>query len=153
MARLSDLPEGMRNRLVELDCPAPGAVSWVTGPPLSQRQVAIVSTAGLFLRGEQPFQAGDPDFRRIPHSAAADDVLMSHVSVNFDRTGWQRDPETVLPRAALDRLAADGTIGGVAPGHYSFMGATDPQAMAGQARSVAAQLKDEGSDSAILIPV
>ena len=47
---------------------------------------------------------------------------MSHVSVNFDRTGFQRDLNVVLPRDRLDELVASGKIGGVAPEHYSFMG-------------------------------
>ncbi|MFC3226941.1 hypothetical protein ACFOGJ_06860 [Marinibaculum pumilum] len=153
MARLTDLPEPTRIRLTELECPEFETAPWTQGPPLNRRRVAIVSTAGLYQRGETPFQGGDADFRRLPHDAPADAVLMSHVSVNFDRTGWQRDPEVVLPRAGLDALAAAGEIGAAGANHYSFMGATDPKAMAEQAARVAAQLRAEGSDSAILIPV
>ncbi len=153
MARLTDLPPATSARLTELDCPDFPTVPWTDGPPLNERRVAIVSTAGLYLRGETPFQGGDSDFRRLPHGASHDDLLMSHVSINYDRTGWQRDPDVVLPRAGLDRLAAAGLIGAPGVAHYSFMGATDPAAMAAQAAKVAAQLKSEGSDSAILIPV
>ena len=53
---------------------------------------------------------------------------MSHISTNFDRTGFQQDINVVFPVDRLRELAARGTIGSVADFHYSFMGATAPEA-------------------------
>jgi D-proline reductase (dithiol) PrdB len=79
--------------------------------------------------------------------------MMSHVSVNFDRTGWQRDVNVVYPIDRLNELAAEGVIGSVAATHYSFMGATDPKLMEGNARELAGRLKADRVDAVVLLPV
>jgi D-proline reductase (dithiol) PrdB len=66
MARLSDLPPATAKRYAELECPSFTTTPWVDGPPLAERRVAIVSSAGLVVRGEKPFRGRDPDFRVIP---------------------------------------------------------------------------------------
>ena len=78
---------------------------------------------------------------------------MSHISVNFDRTGFQQDINTVLPLDRLAELAAGKVIGSVAATHYSFMGATDPVKMQGAAAQVAGLLKADQVDAALLVPV
>lgn len=55
---------------------------------------------------------------------------MSHISVNFDRTGYQQDLNVVFPIELLIELATENVIGSVADYHYSFMGTTDPAEMA-----------------------
>jgi D-proline reductase (dithiol) PrdB len=153
MTRLSDLPPAQAKRLAKLECPQFETRPWVEGPPLSQRRVAIVSSAGLVVRGETPFRGRDPDFRAIPAETAADRLLISHISINFDRTGFQEDWNVVFPLDRLNELAADGAIGSVAATHYSFMGATDPVAMEPYAREVAGRLKQDSVDAVILSPV
>ena len=54
MVRLADLPPAQAQRLAAYDCPNFATEPWVTGPPLSQRRVAIVSSAGLLVRGGMP---------------------------------------------------------------------------------------------------
>ena len=105
------------------------------------------------MRGDRPVTASDKRFRAIAHDADARDVLMSHVSVNFDRTGFQRDPDVAFPRARLQELADAGVIGSVATNHYSAMGAIDPLDLEGETRKLAATLSDEGVDSVVLLPV
>ncbi len=39
---------------------------------------------------------------------------MSHISVNFDRTGFQQDLNTVFPIDRLRELVADGEVGSMA---------------------------------------
>jgi D-proline reductase (dithiol) PrdB len=151
--RLSDLPAAQAKRLAELECPDFKTRPWVEGPPLAQRRVAVVSSAGLVVRGEKPFRGRDPDFRAIPGSTRPDRLLMSHISINYDRTGFQEDWNVVFPLDRLNELAAEGTIGSVAATHYSFMGATDPIQMEDYAREVAGQLKHDKVDAVILSPV
>jgi D-proline reductase (dithiol) PrdB len=153
VTRLTDLPPAMAQRLAELDCPDFTTRPWVTGPALPQRRVAVVSTAGLVVRGELPFRGRDPDYRVIPGSAVAGDLLTSHISINHDRTGFQEDRNVVFPLDRLNELAADGIIGAVAGTHYSFMGATDPVQMEPYAREVAGRLKSDAVDAVILSPV
>ena len=108
MTRLTDLPPDQAKRLAELECPDFKTRPWVTGPALSQRRVAIVSSAGLVVRGENPFRGRDPDYRAIPSTVAAGDLLCSHISINFDRTGFQEDWNVVFPLDRLNELAAEG---------------------------------------------
>jgi D-proline reductase (dithiol) PrdB len=153
MVRLSDLAPAQAKRYGELECPQFDTTPFVAGPPLSERRVAIVASAGLVLRGEKPFRGGDADFRVIPSSTRADQLLFSHISINLDRTGFQEDWNTVFPLDRLNELAADGAIGSVAANHYSFMGATDPKLMVGHARTVADRLKQDRVDAVLLSPV
>jgi len=93
------------------------------------------------------------DYRVIPGDIAARDLVMSHISTNFDRTGFQQDWNVVFPLDRLKELAAEGIIGSVAAFHYSFMGATDPAEMEPAARNLAVLLKGDGVDGALLVPV
>jgi D-proline reductase (dithiol) PrdB len=151
--RLERMPQPMAERLAALDCPDFETRPWVEGRPLGQRRVAIVSSAGLVVRGERPFRGREADYRAIPSTTRPDQLLCSHISINFDRTGFQEDWNVVFPLDRLCELAAEGTIGAVAATHYSFMGATDPREMAGNARELAGRLKADGVDAAILPPV
>jgi D-proline reductase (dithiol) PrdB len=129
---------------------------WADGPPLRERRVALISTAGLHRRGDRPFNggAGATEYRVIPADTTAGELVMSHISVNFDRSGFRQDLNVVLPLDRLKELAADGTIGSVADFHYSFMGAPWPSTkFEPKARELAALLKRDRVDAAVLIPV
>jgi len=153
MAILDQMPEPMRTHLARLECPTYGTHPWVEGPPLTQRRVALVSTAGLHVKGDRPFGLLADDYRIIPGDTPARELVMSHVSANFDRTGFQQDWNVVFPLDRLCGLAANGVIGSVAAYHYSFMGATDPEKMEPNARSLAPVLKGDGVDAVLLVPV
>ena len=152
MARLEDVPDKTRMALERLECPRFETAPFVSGPPLADRRVALISTAGLGTSDQPLWRASDPGYRAIPHDRPAADVLMSHVSLGYDRTGFQRDLNATLPRDRLAELAADGEIGSAASTHYSFMGATDPLAMVSVAE-VARALKADRVDSVVLLPV
>ena len=153
MTRLTDLPVSQAKRLAELECPDFATRPWVAGSALSGRRVAIVSSAGLVRRGENPFRGRDPDYRAIPSDTRPAELLISHISINFDRTGFQEDWNVVFPLDRLHELAREGEISSVAGTHYSFMGATDPLQMEPHARELAGRLKQDGVDAAILPPV
>ena len=153
MVRLSELPADAAQSLVALECQTFDSEPWVRGPALAERRVALVSSAGLNIRGDRPFLGGGADFRTIPDDADPGDIVMSHVSVSYDRTGFQQDLNLVLPLDRLREWAAEGVLGGVASAHYSFMGATDPRRMEPNARRLAARLKDDGVNAVVLLPV
>ena len=153
MVRLADLPPAQATRLAAFDCPNFTTEPWVTGPPLSQRRVAIVSLAGLLVRGGVPFRGRDPDYHTIPPGTRPDDLLISHVSINFDRTGFQEDWNVVFPIDRLNELAAKGTICSVADIHYSFMGTAEPDLIEPHARELAGRLKHDEVDTVLLAPV
>ncbi len=153
MTRLSDLPPAQAKRLAEVECPKFETTPFVLGPALSQRKIAIVSSAGLFRRGTEPFRGRDSDYRIIPVDTGWQDLLTSHISINFDRTGLQEDWNVAFPLDRMRELAAEGVVGALADTHYSFMGAADPLGMEPHARELAGRLKQDEVDSVLLTPV
>jgi len=155
MVRLSDLPDwDRRNKLDKLkELTGFDARPWVKPPPLSRCRVAIVTTAGLHRRNDRPFGPSATDYRIIPGDTAAADLVMSHQSVNFDRTGFQEDHNVVFPIDRLNELAARGVIGSVAAYHYSFMGATQISRLRARAHELAPLLKQDRVDAVLLTPV
>ena len=153
MARIDDVPEPTRSAILALDIPTAEGRPYVVGPPLSERRVAIVTSAALHRRGDVPFPAGSAEFRVLPAALPTRDIVMSHVSINFDRTGWSRDANVAYPIDRLRELAAEGVIGAVADTHYSVMGSTDPRAMVATADAMAHAMHAEGVDAVLLCPV
>ncbi len=153
MARTDNIPEPTRTAVTTIACPRFDTEPFVGGPPLSERRVAIISTAALIKSGDLPFAFGTAEARRVPASWSAADILMSHVSINFDRSGFQRDINTVYPIARLRELAEEGVIAGVADTHYTVMGSSDPDEMGDAVEQIVGQLKQERVDSILLSPV
>ncbi len=153
MARLEQLPEPMYSHLADLPCPEFDSTPWAQGPELSKRRVALVSTAGLHRRGDRPFAGMDGDYRVVPSSVSAQDLVMTHISTNFDRTGFQQDWNVVFPLDLLHQLQQEGFIGSVADYHYSFMGAADPAKMQEHAENLAQLLAGDNVDAVLLVPV
>lgn len=153
MARPENIPQPTRDVVLSVPCPVFETTPFVSGPPLSQRRIAIVTSAALIVRGDAAFPVGSGECRFIPAGTAAGDLLLSHVSINFDRSGWQRDINVVFPIDRLREMAAAGEIGGVAETHYSVMGSTDPAAMEAAVSQIAGQLQQERIDSVLLTPV
>jgi len=155
MVRLADLPEW--DRLIKLEkvreLTGFDARPWVMPPALAKCRVAIVTTAGLHRKGDRPFGQQATDYRIIRGDAPASDLVMSHQSVNFDRTGFQEDHNVVFPIDRLNELEAERVIGSVAEFHYSFMGATQIRQLEGKARELAAVLKQDRVDAVLLTPV
>jgi hypothetical protein len=81
---LTDLPPAQAKRLAELDCPDFTSAPWVTGSARSQRRVTMVSSAGLAAPGGTPFRGRDADYRAIPADTKPEDLLIIHISINFD---------------------------------------------------------------------
>jgi D-proline reductase (dithiol) PrdB len=153
MARPEDIPEPTRTAVASIPCPSFDTIPFVAGPPLSQRRVAIVSSAALIRRGDKPFPFGSGEYRPVPGNWSNNDILISHVSINFDRAGFQRDINVVYPIDRLRELASDGVIGSVTDTHYTIMGSTDPIAMVASADGIAAALLSERCDAVVLAPV
>ena len=153
MARPEDIPEPTRTVVTTCPCPRFDTEPFVTGPPLAQRRVALISTAALIRRGEAPFALGSTEFRTVPADRPAGDILSSHPSIAHDRSGFQRDLNTIHPVDRLRELAAEGVIGGAATTHYAVMGSSDPVAMVESVDQMAGQLRRERIDSIVLSPV
>ena len=154
MVRLADLPEVEARHLTAKPCVPFPTTPFVAGPPLARRRVAIVTTAGLHRRDAPRFDLSDTGYRVIPGDVTGADLVMSHTSVNFDRTGFQQDVNVVFPIDRLRDLERAGEIGSVAAFHYSMMGALwEPEESEATARTIAGLLKQDRVDAALLVPV
>jgi D-proline reductase (dithiol) PrdB len=151
--RLSEMPEVEANHLRKIDCPRYEHTPALGGKPLNERRVVIISTAGLHRRGDRPFRPGDGSYRVIPAETSSAELVMSHISVNFDRTGFQQDANLVFPIDRLRELVAEGMVGSMATVHYSFMGAFPPAAAEPHAKHLAGLLKADKVDAVLLVPV
>lgn len=151
--RLSEMPDVEARHLARIECPTYDDTPLLAGKRLRERRVALISTAGLHRLGDRPFQPGDGSYRVIAADTPAKELVMSHISVNFDRTGFQQDLNVVFPLDRLRELAAEGVVGSLASLHYSFMGAFPPAAAEPHARHLAGLLKQDKVDAALLVPV
>ena len=104
-------------------------------------------------RHEDNVPANSSDYRTISAITADTDVLMNHVSVNFDRSGFAEDINCVLPRDRLASLETDGTISAAASNHYSFMGATAPEQMRENVDKLIETLVADDVNTVCLLPV
>ncbi|MCM3877063.1 MAG: glycine/betaine/sarcosine/D-proline family reductase selenoprotein B [Thermoanaerobaculia bacterium] len=160
MARLSDL--SLRNRVFmaryryrALD-PVPFARP---RKPLGEARVALVTTGGVYLRSQVPFdctvRGGDSSFREIPSGTAVETLDIAHKSDAFDQTGFRADRNLGLPLERLREMAARGEIGALNGRAISFMGSiTAPGRLVKEtAPRAAALLEADGADVALLIPL
>ncbi|NCF43415.1 MAG: selenoprotein B glycine/betaine/sarcosine/D-proline reductase [Proteobacteria bacterium] len=130
--------------------PAP----WITPKPLRESKVALISTAGLHRRTDEPFRPGAIDYRLLPGDVDFADLVASHVSSNFDRSAFQQDPNIWFPLDRLREMVAAGEVGAVGNWHYTFMGAQlDHNALREAGEEVGRLLAADEVDLALLIPV
>lgn len=143
--------------------PPPSTIPWTPlAKPLNQCTVALVSTAGIALKDDQPFDQegerrnpwwGDPSFRVLPHTATEQDVRIYHLHLN--PTYAEQDLNCIMPLQRLLELEARGEIGRSAPSHFSFMGyILKPQVLLEESTPAMIRLlQADGVDVVILIPV
>ena len=155
MARLTDFSEPEQGHHLQKirDLPDFGRTPFAPGPPLRERRVAIVTTSGVHPRSDRPFELGAADYRIIPGDTPAAELIMSHSSVNFDRSGFQEDVNVVFPIDRLRELKSEGVIGSISDFHYSFMGAAPIRALEPKAKELAALLTKDRVDAVLLTPV
>jgi len=94
--------------------------------PLSECRVALVSSAGFVVPGDEPFsdsvRGGDYSYRVIPADTDVQALEEFHRSDSFSREGIDEDRNLGLPLDRLHELAAEGVIASVAPRCISLMG-------------------------------
>lgn len=126
---------------------------------LSACTIAVVTTAGLSLPDQPPFDSrikmGDSSFREFSGDISPQALEMNHRSWSFDQTGVLRDRNLVLPLDRLREMHTRGEIGAIAPHHYSFMGSIvgPSKLMRESAPEVAHRLVNEHVDVVLLTPV
>jgi len=139
-------------------------IPWVpVTSPLAASRVALLSTAGISMKGDSSFDMegerrrptwGDPSWRRVRSDATAADVEVNHLHINTEFI--RRDLNVALPLDRLRELVADGVVGAMAETHYSTMGYQGSSTKVLEqetAPQIAAAMRSEEVDLALLAPV
>ena len=131
--------------------------------PLSEAKVALLSTAGISMKDDAPFDMeferqhptrGDSSFRRLRADATADQIEANHLHI--DTSYIERDLNVALPLDRLRELVAEGHVGSLATTHYSimgFQGSDSSQLENESAPAIAEIIKNEEVDLVLLAPV
>ncbi len=136
-----------------------GAIPWSPARiPLPEASVALVTSAGVHLKSDSPFDMTDPDgdasFRMIPGDALPGSLMITHDY--YDHRAADRDLNCVFPLERLRELAMAGKIGGVAPRHIGTMGhilgAQERRLLQDTAPAIAQVLRDDGVDYVLAAP-
>ena len=156
MVRLSDLhkEEGLRLAAIARDLPTVEPAPWITPKPVADSKIALITSSGIHRRSDPPFQPGVPEFRLLPKDVDYGELVMTHISANFDRSAFQEDPNVMIPIERLDELVAAGEVGASADWHYAIMGAIpNPLMLEEIGTELGELLANDGVDAAVLLPV
>ena len=118
---------------------------------LSESKVAVLSTGGIYVDGQAPFDTnGDWSFREIPLDTPLDKLRVAHT--HYDTIGVAEDVDAVLAIHRLLDLKADGFIGEAQSPTYSFMGyIPDPSGLIeATGPEVAEKLKESKVDGVVI---
>ena len=124
--------------------------------PLSQSRLVMISSSGVHLKVDPPLDVchplGDFRFRRVPSNATAADLTIHHLKYPHDDADI--DVNVIFPIERLQECVDDGTLGGLVPDFFTFIGYNmDPVRFEQTtARDIARAAADEGADVALLVP-
>lgn len=135
-----------------MNFPETGPTPWATlRKPLDRCRIALVTTGGLYLEGQEPFrERGDSSYRPIPRDAPKEAMRIWHPG--YDHGPALQDINCIFPIDRFKELEAEGRIGRLADTHYAFMGLIpDPTRLIREtAPEVARRLKEDGVDAVFL---
>jgi D-proline reductase (dithiol) PrdB len=119
--------------------------------PIAQATVAVVTTGGVHLCIDEPFNLKtDATFRAIPRNSSSADLCITHE--HYDRRDALRDLNLIFPLERLLELEAAGIIGRVADVNYSFGFVQDPRDLLAPGHQVGKLLAQAEVDLVILVP-
>ncbi|TDJ64736.1 MAG: hypothetical protein E2O35_08325 [Proteobacteria bacterium] len=157
------LPKSFHAMFENIDIEVDGPVWSPFDKPLSESTIAVLSSAGIFVRNSQmPFDVerekreptwGDPSWRAIPRDVAHDQIDATHLHINTAHL--KQDLGVAFGLTALTALEADGVIGALAKEHYSVMGFQESGCIVWQSTTgpeIVNRLRHEAVDALILAP-
>lgn len=129
--------------------------------PLGQTTIALVTTAGISLKTDPPFDMerekkepiwGDRSYRSIPRGTSEKDIDVNHLHINTNYI--KQDINVILPLARMAEFEQEKIIGRLAATAYSFYGfqwqSTDfiEEAI----EPISKRMKFEGVEAVLLTP-
>ncbi len=107
-----------------------GYIPWTPlAKPLGQTTLALVTSAGISLKTDPPFDMerekkeaiwGDRSYRAIPRGTTEKDIEVNHLHINTNHI--KQDVNVILPLTRMAEFEQEKTIGRLAPTAYSFYG-------------------------------
>jgi D-proline reductase (dithiol) PrdB len=147
--------------------PVEGFPFAVPAKKLSESKVCLVSLAGVYRKGQKPFNTtpgmvpaplramrfkdrGDWSFREITLDAESMDLAIAHA--HYDTSEADEDINCIFPMIRLVELEVDGCIGECANVHYALMGFVPeaPLIVATAAKEIIPRLKAQQVDVALV---
>jgi hypothetical protein len=139
--------------------------------PLAQSRLALISSSGHFVSGDDPepfgvkgmtqeeaqdrimdFLRAEPVLSEIPIDTPVEDLRVRHGG--YDIRAAQADPNVNLPLTRLREFEAEGHIGEFASPAYSFVGACSQTRLIKRTGPKWVRLLQERAvDAALLVPV
>ncbi len=126
--------------------------------PLAQCTVALITTGGIHLPEQTPFDMENPDgdasYRELPGNVDMQRIAITHKY--YDHTDADTDLNVIFPLTHFRDLVSRGVIGALAPRHFGFMGHIEgaqlPILNGRTAQEVATKLRADRVDIAFLTP-
>ncbi len=125
---------------------------------MSTSTVAILTTGGIHLPDQTPFDMQNPDgdasYRMVPGDVDTSKLVITHKY--YDHSDADTDPNVIFPLDRFRDLVDQGVVGGIGPRNFGFMGHIDADQVGilnqQTAPEVAAKLSEDGVDFAFLTP-
>jgi D-proline reductase (dithiol) PrdB len=120
--------------------------------PLREARIALITSGGLYLEGQEPFvTTNDPTYRAIPRGTTQAQIRVSHRG--YDVNGPLEDLNCLLPLRRLEELEAAGIVGSRADTKNGLKGSNPHVSFLQEwPHEVAAHLRQEQVDAVLLTP-
>jgi D-proline reductase (dithiol) PrdB len=139
-----------------------GFIPWTPlAKPLSQTTLALVTSAGISLKTDRPFDMerekkeavwGDRSYRAIPRGTTEKDIEVNHLHINTNYI--KRDINVILPLDRMAEFEQEKIIGRLAPTSYSFYGFQwqDTDFLKEAIEPISGKMKLEGVEAVLMTP-
>lgn len=124
---------------------------------LKESKVAVISTGGLYVKGDKPFQIEnredvDESFREIPLKIEPDQLEIGHE--HYEKRYVKKDINTVFPIERLKELEDSGFIGELSNYNFSITGyIPEPDQIYATGKEIALNLSKLDVDAVLIVPV
>lgn len=157
---ISGITKRMIKTWIGMEKPRP--IPWTPlRKPLSECTVAMLSSAGVALKNDTPFDQegerknpwwGDPSYRILPKNATEEDVRLYHMHI--DPSYAAQDLNCLFPLQRLQEMETSGRIGRMSPRNYSMMGyLLNPEQLLNETvPAMIRDLKEDLADVVVLVP-
>jgi D-proline reductase (dithiol) PrdB len=157
---ISGITRRMIKNWISMETPRP--IPWTPlAKPLSECTVAMLSSAGIALKTDRPFDQegerqnpwwGDPTYRVLPKTATEEDIRVYHMHINAAYA--EQDLNCLFPLQRLQKLENNGRIGRMSPRHYSIMGyiLNPEQLLRETVPALIRDLREDLADVVVLVP-